>query len=309
MLKNKLLVSSASMLLVSTLLGQVSLADEEKDDGKIDKKIVTYGANVDQQQKENTGKLLDADDSYKEYMVNSQDVQKYTGKYYENIYSSASITPKKFGKGVDVKIVTPDDITDVTETQYENAAISAGIKDADIKVGAVVNTLGYGALSGIYKAYEEQGNQLNEEDVRNADQEMQDLSKISNEHKNDNDKKYSDDALNKTVADSKKDVADAKKDNQSLNEDDVNKIVDDNLQKNGLNNRLTDNEKNMVINIILNAKDSETLNKDPDSYKDQANQISDKLNKNVDQLKDKINDNKDTKSTWQKIKDWFSNLF
>ena len=38
---------------------------------------------------------------------------------------------------VDVKIDTPDNITKVTSEQYQNAAITAGIKNAEIHIASV----------------------------------------------------------------------------------------------------------------------------------------------------------------------------
>ena len=80
-----------------------------------------------------------------------------------------------------MKIDTPDNITKVTSEQYQNAAITAGIKNAEIHIASVDQVTGEGALAGIYKAYEEKGNNLNAEDIQNSNQEMNDLGRISEE--------------------------------------------------------------------------------------------------------------------------------
>lgn len=258
----------ASGLTTSILILGSHVANAE--DNQIEDKTFTQGADLDKQQEQETKKLLDVDSNAKNYKIDSDDVQHYTGKWYDTIYSSTYIEPKKFRHGVDVEIVTPDNITDVSKEQYQNAAITAGIQDANIKVGAVVETLGYGALSGIYKAYEKEGNSLNEQDIKNADDEMKELSSIS---KNNNEEEFSDEALNNSVAEMKQEIA-KEKANGNLSRQDVENIVDDKLKENGLNKVLSDNQINSIYNIMNNVSNSKVLNQDPKAYEQQAKKLS-----------------------------------
>lgn len=259
----------ASGLTTSILILGSHVANAE--DNQIEDKTFTQGADLDKQQEQETKKLLDVDSNAKNYKIDSEDVQHYTGKWYDTIYSSTYIEPKKFRHGVDVEIVTPDNITDVSKEQYRNAAITAGIQDANIKVGAVVETLGYGALSGIYKAYEEEGNALNEQDIKNADDEMKELSSIS---KNNNEEEFSDEALNNSVAEMKQEIAKEKANDNNLSRQDVENIVDDKLKENGLNKVLSDNQINSIYNIMNNVSNSKVLNQDPKAYEQQAKKLS-----------------------------------
>lgn len=259
----------ASGLTTSILILGSHVANAE--DNQIEDKTFTQGADLDKQQEQETKKLLDVDSNAKNYKIDSDDVQHYTGKWYDTIYSSTYIEPKKFRHGVDVEIVTPDNITDVSKEQYRNAAITAGIQDANIKVGAVVETLGYGALSGIYKAYEKEGNALNEQDIKNADDEMKELSSIS---KNNNEEEFSDEALNNSVAEMKQEIAKEKANDNNLSRQDVENIVDDKLKENGLNKVLSDNQINSIYNIMNNVSNSKVLNQDPKAYEQQAKKLS-----------------------------------
>ncbi|MEO4400470.1 DUF1002 domain-containing protein [Staphylococcus aureus] len=259
----------ASGLTTSILILGSHVANAE--DNQIEDKTFTQGADLDKQQEQETKKLLDVDSNAKNYKIDSEDVQHYTGKWYDTIYSSTYIEPKKFRHGVDVEIVTPDNITDVSKEQYRNAAITAGIQDANIKVGAVVETLGYGALSGIYKAYEKEGNALNEQDIKNADDEMKELSSIS---KNNNEEEFSDEALNNSVAEMKQEIAKEKANDNNLSRQDVENIVDDKLKENGLNKVLSDNQINSIYNIMNNVSNSKVLNQDPKAYEQQAKKLS-----------------------------------
>jgi uncharacterized protein YpuA (DUF1002 family) len=222
----KFLISSllAGSLLVSQSVVHAEDEDNsnDSDNGKIEHKVFVQGADLNGSQIDETKDELDVDDGYKTYKVDKNDVAKYTGGSYDFIHSSASIVPKKFKKGVDVEIKTPDNITRITKEQYTNAAITSGVKNAHIQIASVDSVTGEGALAGIHKAYEAEGNDLNQEDIDNANQEMEDLAQINDENKDNND--YSDDAMNNAVADMKEQVADEKQSGNDVSEEDIDKL-------------------------------------------------------------------------------------
>lgn len=293
-----------------------ALASQE-DNGKqpeLKEDVITYGSNLTSEQKEEVKEKLGANDNYKSYDISVGDVQKFTGVTYDHIYSSSVIEPKSFGKGVDVEIVTPDNITKVTEEQYTNAAISAGIQNAKIRVASTVEpTTGDGALTGIVKAYAEEGNELNAEDVKNANQEMTDLSNISEENKgNEN---YSDGAMNNAVADMKEQVADEKQKNDNVSEEKVRDIVDNSLKENGLDSVINDNQRNTIYNIIINVANSNTLQNDPKAFKKQIGDYKNQLEKNhgdlINKAKDKAKElnTEENRNFFQKIWDAIVGIF
>ena len=205
------------------------------------------------------------------------------------IYSSAIIEHKKWGKGVDVKIDTPDNITKVTSEQYQNAAITAGIKNAEIHIASVEPVTGEGALAGIYKAYEEKGNDLNTEDIQNSNQEMNDLGTISEENKGKDG--YSDEALNASIADIKEQLADIKQNQdkqitQQQVEDTVNKVLDER----GLSEILSDNQIQVINNNMINVANSNALTSDPKAFKQNAKDVLKNIEKNSDDLLNKAKD-------------------
>lgn len=313
----KKLVSSITVtLLLSSVLTTQALAEKQNDgkDPKLKDDVITYGANLTSQQKDDVREKLGASEKYKSYDVSVGDVEKFTGVTYDHIYSSSVIEPKSFGKGVDVEIVTPDNITKVTEEQYTNSAISAGIQNAKIRVASTVEpTTGDGALTGIVKAYAEEGNDLNEEDVRNANQEMSDLANISDENKgNDN---YSDGAMNNAVAEMKDQVADEKQKNGDVSEDKVRNIVDEVLKEKGLDEVINENQKNTIYNIIVNVANSNTLQNDPKAFKkqigDYKNQLEKKHGDLIDKAKDKAKElnTEENRNILQKIWDAIVGFF
>lgn len=312
----KIVSSITTTLLLSSVLTTQALA-EQQNDGKepeLKEDVITYGGNLTSQQKDDVREKLGASEKYKSYDVSVGDVEKFTGVTYDHIYSSSVIEPKSFGKGVDVEIVTPDNITKVTEEQYTNSAISAGIQNAKIRVASTVEpTTGDGALTGIVKAYAEEGNDLNEEDVRNANQEMSDLANISEANKGNDD--YSDGAMNNAVAEMKEQVADEKQKNGDVSEDKVRSIVDDVLKEKELDGIINENQKNTIYNIIVNVANSNTLQADPKAFKkqlgDYKNQLEKKHGDLIDKAKDKAKDlnTEENRNLLQKIWDAIVGVF
>lgn len=305
----KFLISSllAGSLLVSQSVAHAeddTNSDNDDNNGQIEHKVFVQGSDLSESQIDETKDELDVSNGYKTYTVDKDDVAKYTGGTYDFIHSSASIVPKKFQKGVDVEIKTPDNITRITKEQYTNAAITSGVQNAHIQIASVDSVTGEGALAGIHKAYEAEGNDLNQEDINNANQEMNDLAQINDENKDNDD--YSDDAMNNAVADMKEQVADEKQSGNDVSDEDINKIVNKTLKAKGLDNSLNDNQISKVNNIVLNAADSNAMKHDPKAYAQQASKLKDNLSGSVDKLKDKANENKGFfASIWQAIVDFF----
>lgn len=279
--------------------------DESKD--KLKDTLYVEGADLTENQKEHTRDLLDVKDGTKTYDINVKDVSDYTGTQYDNIKSSAIIKPKHFYQhGIDVDIVTPDNITQVSKESYINASITSGIKDADIKIASVEPVTGDGALTGIYEALEQQGFEVNDKDAQNATQEINDLSNIDQNHQDDD--KYSDKKMNHAVADMKGQVADKKHENEDVDTKVVREIVDNTLKEQELDDILTDNEKDKVQNIIVNASNSEIMKKDPKAVSDQTSHLKDKLSKSIEDAKDKVKNHEHKgffKRLIDKIKGWF----
>lgn len=299
--------ATAALLLIST--SQFAHAEETKpkdQENHIKEEVFIKGANLNDNQTKETEHELGVDDNTKTIEINAQEVSDFTKHNYTTIYSSASIKPKKFTSGVDVDIVTKNKITDVSEAQYMNAAVSAGIQNADIKIASVNTVTGEGALTGIYKAYQDEGNKLSNKDIDNASQEMNDLASISQNHKND--KHYSDGAMNNAVANMKGQVAKEKQSDNDVSDNKTKQIVDDTLQKKKLDNVLTDDEKVKIQNILNNTKNSETVNNNPKTFIKQTKHITNNVS---DAISDKANqlNNNDTRNwfqrTWDKIKSFF----
>lgn len=308
----KTITSLAVATLLLSASGVVKAAENKED---WDEPVFIKGADLEGQDLQQTENDLGVDDNYETYNVNVNDVSNYipNSSNLSYIYSSATIEHKKWGKGVDVKIDTPDNITKVTSEQYQNAAITAGIKNAEIHIASVEPVTGEGALAGIYKAYEEKGNDLNTEDIQNSNQEMNDLGTISEENKGKDG--YSDEALNASIADIKEQLADIKQNQdkqitQQQVEDTVNKVLDER----GLSEILSDNQIQMINNNMVNVANSNALTSDPKAFKQNAKDVLKNIEKNSDDLlnkaKDKAKDlnTEENRNILQKIWDAIVNI-
>lgn len=79
-----------------------------------------------------------------------------TGIYTSDaeMISSVAVVEEKKGSGIDLAITTPENITQVSRLQYENACLTAGITDVYVAVGSIKPVTGESALAGIYKAFD-----------------------------------------------------------------------------------------------------------------------------------------------------------
>ncbi|WP_131923042.1 DUF1002 domain-containing protein [Hazenella coriacea] len=117
--------------------------------------------------------------------VTNEEEYQYLGKYMSRneigtrAISSAKIVLTGDGKGMDVKT---KNITAITPSMYANAAITAGIKDADIYVTAPFNVSGTAALTGIIKAFEEAtGKKIDENQKQVANEEIVRTNEVAKE--------------------------------------------------------------------------------------------------------------------------------
>ena len=109
-------------------------------DEKLGAPIVVYGANLSDAEKESVKKSLAVSDEaeVEEITVDGNDLVKYIkdGNSKATMVSSVKITRQDAGKGLVIQIVTPGNITQVTEGIYGNAMLTAGVQDAIVEIAA-----------------------------------------------------------------------------------------------------------------------------------------------------------------------------
>nr|UVZ00371.1 hypothetical protein [Lactobacillus crispatus] len=192
--------------------------------------------------------------------------------------------------GVQVQIIPyhgKNNITTITEDQYANAALTARIQNCKIYITSAIPIDSSGALAGVYKACQEQGTNLSQKQIDAAQDEINTLSSINDQNKGKTN--YSDSQLNKAIAEAKKDMSNQ---NHNISDDEIKAIINNQLNANHLENVINNNQKNTIVKLLENVRDSGALNNS--SFKLQTNQLVRQINKKAPYL---INGSKSSSST------------
>ena len=305
-------------LLTAMLLSVVAMISFTKpvlaDD---DTPVVTLGTSLTDAQKQGTLKTLTAPlngGNYQTITVTGSDLVKYLNPSGDNfttssgVWSSAMIQKTSSGSGINVKILDYDgknNITTITANQYKNAALTAGISDANIYVTSAIPIDGSGALAGVYAAYAKNGNALNQKQVNAAQDEMNTLSGITQDNKNK--KGYSDAQLNNAVAGAKNEMA---KQGQNITDSQIRDIVNNQININHLGDTINNNQKNQIVNLLIEIRDSGAL-KDG-NFKQQASKLYSQIQNGAKNIFNKFNTQENRnwlQNLWDQIVKFFSGLF
>ena len=279
--------------------------------------VVCLGTSLTASQRSGTLKTLSEPlngSSYQTITITGEDLVKYLNPSGANftthsgVWSSAMIEKAGQGNGINVHILDyqgSNNITTITADQYKNAALTAGISDANIYVTSAVPIDGSGALAGVYAAYNKTGENLNQNQVNAAQDEMNTLSKITKENKDKSG--YSDAQLNNAVAGAKQEMG---KIGNNVSDSQIHDIVNNQININHLGDVINNNQKQQIINVLIEVRDSGALKNH--KFKDQADALSKNIKKNAKGIFDKINtpENRNWfEQIWHNITSFFSNLF
>ncbi|MDB6241329.1 DUF1002 domain-containing protein [Lactobacillus amylovorus] len=308
----KILTAILFSAVATIVVGQNNrvLADDETP-------VVTLGTSLTDSQKDGTLKILTAPlngGNYQTITVTGSDLVRYLNPSGDNfttssgVWSSAMIQKTSSGSGINVKILDyngKNNITTITANQYKNAALTAGITDANIYVTSAIPIDGSGALAGVYAAYAKNGNALNQKQVNAAQDEMNTLSGITQDNK---DKKgYSDAQLNNAVAGAKSEMA---KQGQNISDSQIRDIVNNQININHLGNTINNNQKNQIVNLLIEIRDSGALKSS--SFKGQASKLSSQIKNSAKNIFNKFNTPENRswlQQLWDSIVNFFSHMF
>ena len=215
------------------------------------KPTYAYGASLDQAQIEETMELLGIEnpENINSVSVSGQDLVKYLGDGIDStdsMISSVLVTRQDRGRGVEVDIRTPDRITQITANQYASAAITAGVTDAKILVGAVRPVTGESALTGVFKAFDVNGEELDQDRMQVAQEEIDTTNEIVQENKED--AGFSTEQFNAAIAEIKTQLQSLRERQDELaTREDIERIINEALEKYQLNNIIT---KEQIVRLI-----------------------------------------------------------
>ncbi|PIC84284.1 DUF1002 domain-containing protein [Sporosarcina sp. P1] len=277
----------AFMMMVAVIAPSAVSADKAINE-KLGVPIVVYGSNLSDSEKASVKESLKVAEEaeVEELSVDGNDLIKYIpgGDRNARMYSSAKITRQEAGEGLVINIVTPDNITQVTEDMYATAMLTAGIEDALVEVAAPKKVTGHSALVGIYKAYEVSGEVLDTERTDVANDELSLATKLSEKAGVDQDE------VANLLTEIKKQISEQK----PATKEDVEQIVHDQLQK--FNIQLNEADRQLLIDLM------DRISKLDIDFTKLNEQLSDMASK----IKDKLGDI--DPSFWEKVKEFFRNM-
>ncbi|HLQ95950.1 MAG TPA: DUF1002 domain-containing protein [Pseudogracilibacillus sp.] len=275
-------------LLVSFIIQERPAAAADSYDELLGEPVVVYGEQLSDSQRDEVKRLLDVDTSEAEELtVNGEDIAHYIdGNPNSNMYSSVKITYEEEGKGIDVDIVSEDNITEVTTDMYENALLTAGVENATVEVASPVEVSGHSALTGIYKAYDEDGETLDQDRMETANEELDVTTELS---KRDN---VSKEEVTELMTEIKKEIAEQ----DPATKEEVEEIVKEQLDKQEI--ELSEEDRQMLTDLFDKIRD---LDIDFGKLKGQLEDIS-------KQIQDKMDDLDIDEGFWEKVKEFFNDM-
>lgn len=256
----------------------------------VDQKYLALGADLTASQKKKVLELLNLDDNsdYKVITVTNKDEHEYLDSYLSKsvigtrALSSVTVEQKDNGNGVNV---TTQNISYCTSGMYRNALITAGIKNADVKVAGPFKISGTAALVGVMKAYEEMtGKKISEKSKDAATDELITTGEVA--------ENIGSDDAEKLIADVKQKVAE---DNLS-SPSEIKQAIEESA--NDLNISLSDADKEKIQNLMDKISD---LDLNVSQLKEQAKDLYDKLNNSG--ILEKI------AAFFRSVVKWIGNLF
>ena len=278
-------------MLLGLISQQVYAIDTTAVNEKWGKPTVVYGGGLNDQQIKETSKLLGIKDenTVTTTKATGEDLVKYLGAGEANtsvMISSVMVQKRNKGEGVKVHIATPKNITLVTSQQYANAAITAGVADAEIEVAAVSKVTGESALTGVYKAFEANGIVLDEKRTAVAQKELELTNQIAQEQSKE--KGFDAAKLDQAMIDIKKSLAEIKeKQGQVATKEDVERIVNEALKKYGLDKVISPTQVNNIIQFALSYQQTTAI--DSKQVLEQLNSLSNTVKGKIGQLVDQAN--------------------
>ena len=230
------------------------------------------------------------------------------------VWSSALVQKTNNG-GINVTIVPyngTNNITMITADQYRNAALTAGVSNANLYITSAVKIDGSGALAGVYAAFAQNGENLNNQQINAAQQEVNTLSSITQANKGKDG--YTDKQLNNAVAGAKQQMASQSNNGQqTLSQNQIGNIVDSQLKQNNLTTIINNNQRQLIINLLVNVQKAGSLTNT--DFKAQAGKLADSIQNSAKGLFDKLNSSLNTQENrnflqkiWDGIVSFFSGI-
>ncbi|GAB2318940.1 DUF1002 domain-containing protein [Alkalibacterium sp. s-m-22] len=210
-----------------------------------------HGGGLNDAQIEETADLLGIDsmDNVASVAVTGEDLQNYLGTGSGNtasMISSVLVQRENEGHGVNVINKTPDNITQITEEQYSNAAITAGVEDVTIMVASIRPVTGESALTGIYKAFDVNGEELDQDRMKVAQEELETTNQIAQE--NADEEEFDSSRLDQAIVEIKQHLAELRdRQDELATREEIEQIINDALENNNLQSVISQDQVDRLL--------------------------------------------------------------
>ena len=298
-MKKKIFGLAMAFMIGLSSLAHAASFDKNKDD-------IIYGVALNDQQRKVVDNAVGINsDDYNVGTVNGADLKKYLGYATEDYNMISSIVVKRLekGSGIRITIKTPGNINQITEAQYTNAAITAGITDAEIFVASPKPVTGESALVGVYKSEELHGENLDPERTKTAQDELKTVIEVAKE--NEDNPEFDSKKLDAAVIEVKQNLADYKEKNgETAPEEEVVTYVINALKNVDMDKVLSDNNINILVNYFKSYQETSAIDSKEvrDNLFKLAKDIGGKAGKFYEDNKDSIDKfAKDNKENFDKI--------
>lgn len=234
-----------------------------------------YGGGLSGEEAAQTRGLLNiSEGDTAEVEIVGTDVDNYlglSGTSTSSLISSVLVERTSNGSGVQVNLATPDNITTITEQQYSNAAITAGVEDVNIDVASIRQATGESALTGVYKAFEANGESLDNDRMQVAQEELEVTSDIEQSMNEEQSTQF-----NQVIINIKQTINNYYEDNgQAPTEEELRQIIDDLVTEYNLTNVVNGDQINNLIVLFQNYANTDAVNSE--AVQEQLNQLSDRI--------------------------------
>ncbi|KNF07994.1 hypothetical protein CLPU_10c00480 [Gottschalkia purinilytica] len=149
------------------------------------KVVVSIGKDLNKEQREQMLDLFGVDENVNIVEVTNSEERKYLGNHVSSkllgtrAISCSYVEELSSGSGIQAQVYN---VTWVTKEMVTNALVTAGVKDAKVKVAAPFNVSGTAALTGIIKAFEDAtGKNISEEEKEIANEEIAKTGELGQE--------------------------------------------------------------------------------------------------------------------------------
>lgn len=250
------------------------------------KPTFVYGGGLSEAQVNETAELLKIEDLNNVHVlpVTGEDLGNYLNQPASDtssMISSVLVQKRDPGDGVEVVIETPENITQITNEQYTNAAITAGVTDAYIMVASITRVTGESALTGIYKAFDANGEELDQDRMEVAQEELETTNSIAQE--NADEEGFDSSRLDQAIIEIKQQLADLKERQGELaTREDIERIIQDALANFQLEDYVTQEQFDRLLALFEKYQQTSAI--DSEQVKQQLTELSNTVQEKLSDL-------------------------